>query len=69
MNDFRQHLILNFYLAIENTDNRALNTLVEYNHNNLINIKHPKTDLVLTPILNIFLALLTLCDFYYFIVL
>ena len=39
MQDFN----LNFHLTLENIDNRALNTLVEYDHNNPINRKLPKT--------------------------
>ena len=40
-NDFIRHLNLNFHLALENTGNRALNTFVDYDHNNLINNKRP----------------------------
>ena len=46
-----QHLNLNFHLALENIDNRALNTLVEYDHNNLLNRKRPKTGLRLNTLL------------------
>ena len=42
---------LNFHLDSENIDNRALNTLVEYDHNNPINRKHPKTGLCLNSLL------------------
>ena len=31
------------HLALENEDNRALNTLAEYDHNNPINRKRAKT--------------------------
>ena len=46
-----QYLNLNFHLALENIDNRALNILVEYDHNNPINRKHPKTGLRLIPLI------------------
>ena len=45
LNEFMQHLNLNFPLPLENIDNRALNTLVEYDHNNPMNRKRPKTGL------------------------
>ena len=37
LNDFIQYLNLNFYFALENVDNHALNTCVEYDHNNPLN--------------------------------
>ena len=49
--DFMQHLNFNFYLALENMDNCALDTLVEYDYNNPINTKRPKTYLHLNTLL------------------
>ena len=51
LNDFIQYLNLNFHLALENADNHALNTLVEYDHQNSINRKRPKTGLRLNILL------------------
>ena len=51
LNDFMQHFNLNFHLTLGNVDNRALNTLVEYNHNSPINRKRPKTGLPLNTLL------------------
>ena len=39
LNDFMQHLNLNFHLALINAENSASNTLAEYDHNNPINRK------------------------------
>ena len=51
LNDFMQHLNLNFHLALENIDNSALSTLTEYVHNNLTIRKHLKTDSCLNTLL------------------
>ena len=51
LNEFMQHLNLNFPLPLENIDNRALNTLAI------------KLACVLIPFFNFSLALLTLCVF------
>ena len=51
LNDFMQYLSLNFHLALENIYNRSLNTFVEYDHNNPINRKRPKTGLRLNTLL------------------
>ena len=45
MNNFMQHLNLNFHLALENIDNRAFITLAECDDNNSINWECPKTGL------------------------
>ena len=51
LNDFMQHLNLNFHLALENTENNALNALAEYDHNYLTNRKRLKTGLRLNTLL------------------
>ena len=51
LNDFMQHFNLNFHLSLGNVDNCTLNTLVEYDHNNPINRKRPKTGLHLNTLL------------------
>ena len=48
---FIQHLNVNFHLAIENTENNALNTLAEYDLIDPINRKCPKTGLRLNTFL------------------
>ena len=47
LNDFTLHFNLNFHLALENIDNRALNTFAVYDHNNPIKRKRPKTGVLL----------------------
>ena len=54
LNDFIQRLNLNFHLTLENMCNHALNTLAEYDHNNPINMKRPKTGLRLNILLQTF---------------
>ena len=56
LNDFIQHLNLNFHLALENIDNHALNTFAEYHHSNPIKRKHPKTGLRLNTPFYLFLV-------------
>ena len=51
LNDFIQHLNLNFHLALENTDNNALNILAEYDHNDTSNRKLSKAGLHLNPLI------------------
>ena len=51
LNDFIQHLNIKFYLALENKDNNALNTLAEYDHNDPSNRKRPKTVLRVNTLL------------------
>ena len=51
LNDFMQHLNLNFHLALENTENNALNTLAEYDHNDPINRMRSKANLLLNYLL------------------
>ena len=50
LNNF-MHLNLNFHLALENTENDALNKLAEHDHNDPIKRKRPKTDLRLNILL------------------
>ena len=51
LNDFIQHLNLNFHLASENTDKYALNTLAAYDHYDPSNRKCPKRGLRLNTLL------------------
>ena len=45
LNNFIQHLNLNFHLALENIENNALNTLEEHAHNDPTYRERSKTDL------------------------
>ena len=49
LNDFIQHLKLNFHLALENTENNVLNTLAEYDHNDSIIWKRLRQACSLAP--------------------
>ena len=51
LNNFIQHLNLNFHLALENTDNNALNTLAVYDRYDPSTRKSPKTGLHLNILL------------------
>ena len=51
LNDFIQHFILNFHLALQSTENNALNTLTDHDHNDLMNRKRTKTGLHLITLL------------------
>ena len=59
LNDFIQHLNLNFHLVFENTDDIALNTLAEYDHNDPRNRRRVKTGLRLNTLLQTFSRVLT----------
>ena len=51
LTDIILYLNLNSYLALANTDIRALNTLAGYVYNNPINKKYPKTGLRLNSLM------------------
>ena len=51
LNNYMQHRNLNFLLAWENINNRALNILIQYDYNNPINRKSLKTGLRLNTLL------------------